>query len=180
MLKPKPSRSRPIFLRLPRELAEAIESIAKEVGLGRTDIIKVLLTNALEKVSINEELPIECRLKAIDALIEEQKREEKKVRETWKQLLRSHPKAYLLKNIDLDYYHGDIRKIERLGRLIEDPELKEALEVLINRFDYITRRIAELLKTQRELVQKLHKNYRPIDDYIEEAKKKITTGEQHD
>jgi len=169
----RPPRSKPIFLRLPRELAEAIENIAEEVGLGRTTIIKLLLTKGLKETPTNEELPTECRLKAIDALIEELKKEEEKVRRTWKQLLRSSPKAYLLRNIDLSYYHGDPRKIERLSQLIKDPKLKDALEVLINRFDYITEQITELLITQRELIQKLHKNYRPIDDYIKEAQKKI-------
>lgn len=174
------SRTRPIFLRLPGELAEAIESIAKEVGLGRTDVIKILLTNALEEVSTNEELSAYCRLKALDALIEELKREEEKLRRTWKQMLRSHPKAYLLRNIDLDYFK-DRRKIERLNELIKDPKLKEAIEVVINRLDHITKQIAELLIAQKELLQKLHKDYKPIKKYLEETEEMITTpGPQYD
>ena len=179
MSRPKLSRSRPIFLRLPRETVEAIESIAKEVGLGRTDIVKILLANALEEASTNEELTTYCRLKAIDARIEELKREEEKVRRTWKQMLRSHPKAYLLRNIDLDYFK-DRRKIERLNELIKDPKLKEAIEVLVNKQAYITRQIEELLITQKELLQKLDKNYKPIDKYLKEAEEMITTGPQYD
>ena len=58
--------------------------------------------------------------------------------------------------------------------------MKEAIEVLVNKQAYITRQIEELLITQKELLQKLDKNYKPIDKYLKEAEEMITTGPQYD
>lgn len=180
MSRPRRRLSKPISLRLPLETIEALESISEEVGVKVTDIIKIFIAEGLNKQSKNEKLSTYTRLRIIDARIEDLKREEERVRRTWKQFLRSHPKAYLLKNIDLDYYHGDRRKIERLNRLIEFPKLKEAIEVLINRQAYITKEMENLLIEQKRLLQELYEDYKPIKEYIEEAEKKIETGPQYD
>ena len=88
-------------MRLPIELVEALESISEDVGLRITDIIKICIAEKLKDLTENEELSTYCRLKVIDALIEDLKKKEEKARRTWKQLTRSHPHAYLLRNIDI-------------------------------------------------------------------------------
>lgn len=65
------SRSRSIFLRLPAETIEALESIAEDVGLRVTDIIKICIPEKLKDLTENEELSAYCRFKVIDALIED-------------------------------------------------------------------------------------------------------------
>ncbi len=116
------SRSRGIFLRLPIELVEALESISEDVGLRITDIIKICIAEKLKDLTENEELSTYCRLKVIDALIEDLKKKEEKARRTWKQLARSHPHAYLLRNIDI-YSIKDRAKIERIRELIKNKRL---------------------------------------------------------
>ena len=176
MSKPKQklSRSRGIFLRLPIETIEALESIAEEVGLKVTDLIKICIAEKLKDLTENEKLSAYCRLKAIDALIEEMKRKEEKARRTWKQLTRSHPQAYLLRNIDIPYQ--SLAKIERIRELIKDKRLKEALEVAINELAYYTKQIEELLIIKKQLLQQLDKNYKPIEEYLKEAEEKTGTG----
>ena len=43
MSKPKRRLTKPISLRLPTEIIEALESIAEEVGVKVTDIIKIFI-----------------------------------------------------------------------------------------------------------------------------------------
>jgi len=154
---------------------QALESIAEEVGLKVTDLIKICIAEKLKDLTENEKLSAYCRLKAIDALIEEMKRKEEKARRTWKQLTRSHPHAYLLRNIDIPYQ--SLAKIERIRELIKDPGLKKATEVAINELAHYTKEIEKLQIKKAEILKQLMKeDYKTVEEYLKEAEEKTGTG----
>ena len=143
------------MLDCPPEMAEALEKIAGETALKVVDIIRICICDKLEDLTSSEKLSTESRLKIINALIEEMKREERRSYQTWKQMLRNHPKAYLLKNLDPELIVKDRKRLERIKELVKKcPEL--------------AKRISELQKKKEQLLkQLLGEEYLPIQELIQ-------------
>ena len=169
--------SKPIFLRLPPDLYEAIEALAEDIGLSIQDTIRIAVNEKLRELKGSEKLSTTCRLAIINTLIEQARREEEKAYKAMKVMLRSHPKGYLIRDLNglTTVIEKDRVRLERLRELIKDPGLKEAIEAFLNEKAYYARRIAELEALKRKILKKeLGKDYRTIEELIEEAESNIS------
>jgi len=164
--------SKPIFLRLPPDLYKALEELSKDTGLGVQALIRIIIREKLEELKDSEKLSTAVKLTIINALIEEVRRAEEKTYRSMKSMLRSHPRAYLIRDLNhlTTVIEKDRVRLERLKELIKDPGLKEAIETFLNEKAYYARRMAELEALKRKILKKeLGKDYRTIEELIEEA-----------
>ena len=153
---------------------KVIISIARRLKKSRAWVINYLIKLGIESLLDRRDVDARIKLEALEDTIYRESRQLDRLERTRKTLLRDHPKGYRYLNLN----PRKISKIEREILIARNPEIKQTLESIRNQQDYHLKRISELLKKSRELLEGLDWKWKDLEKMHEEAKEVVDVAEE--
>jgi len=155
-----------VSLRIPDKILKVLRETSEELGIKYSKLIKLGLELLLDELRKDESISLELKLKLFELKGEELRRREDEIFRQWKSFLRSHPRAYLLRDLNFN----NISRFEKLKKLVEsDERLKIAIESFLTHKVLITKQMEDLNLQKAELLKRVGKwhSFEELEEMIE-------------